>query len=1638
MKRKELMKRVMALALSAMMTIGNLPAVTYASEIPQIEDGGVIQTEESDTQSESVEVSQSEEAASDESAAVQEEASQSGRVDQSEVEPQAVEENQIAVQDAQENDSETEDADAAAKAAAAEYLQKNYIDENKVITNGKDAVVKSEDGLTYTIGTKMPNGREISSIALKREGSSSQYVTGWFLETNDYIETVDATARSRDISKRPIGNPFRFKATVKLFAKGTTDDAINGNNGSTATPLATQEFTFILEPAEVEYKLRVNVQDKDKNAITDATVTLEKDGWNTVSKESDGTYKVESAASYKLTVKKDGYVTYTENFTYTGKADKPTMVKTVTLSPITMKNITFSVKDNATGAAVSDATVTVKQGYYTTVKPEADGSYKLQGGTSYNWTVGATNYKTATGTITPTEDATIDVKLEKNITSYGVTFKPMDGSTAITNATVKVEEEVEDDFGDTDWETVSANADGSYTLKKNGTYRYSVTAAGYKAATDAYTPTGTEESIIVPVAMVKDVTVDPADQTAVDAVKALFDKESALKPSYKQDANINALVEAKLKTGNYVSVDKADQVKVSVVSSDETDWIGTDGVIHYSTTDTLNEYGMNFKTVSLTLKFSLNGATATSEDCRVLIGWDQKHFASKMKAEADQLTWDKIKGENEVQTEVSKNLTLPQCMGTSLRQVWSTISWTSSDPSVINIQKPNYDNEASTGVVTPQAEDKTVTLTATFSANERVLNTNVEKIADFGTVTKTFTVTVKGTGQTGPTEEELKALLDKYYTVDAFTYSVSGDKVDVTACTGDIQLPRYTRIVDENNEQVFNNKEITVTSENADIISINGYTANVDVFQSEDTTVNLIVTFTRDGVTVVKKIPITVKPLSDAELDKEVHMMEYAKAHYFDGIKGENVSADKITTGLHPFKELYFDAEGNGIWVYTVDDRTNAGIYADDFVDDSFEAEGKGYNTFKSSNPNIIKHDNLVLLSRPDVPTEVTITSMLSSERYAKYAEKHKDNAKLQKLYKQEVSVTVTVQPEIKATEQLQKAIDKLQELLDAVTEGNGAGQYPAGTKDKLQKAIEEAKALLNSENPADADLEAKAAELTSLLDNVQATQNETEAAVTVKMNTEAGKGMDVSKMTVKAYTAEKYGYKKADVNKNKITVLDALVAWHAMKYGDAFTKNPTEYLIVAENGWVSKIFGVKTGAIGFLVNNASTGSAMANEACLVSGDSLSVFRYAESANYQDFYLYFEGVPETVKAKTQVAFTLLGMKAAWDGTPVAQSGYTVAAVDEKGNTAATAVTDADGKAVLQINAAGTYQIVVTETPKDSTVPAYILPKDLLTVTALASDGLTIPTIDGKTDLGKLQIKDGDTVLKEGVDYTVDKTVVRNNVTVKLTFIGAYSGEITRTYTVTPQEPPKHTHSFGPWYTVAAATTTSPERQERACACGEKETRTVGEPLKAPEVHEHSYGAWYTVSAATVFAAEVQERVCACGEKETRTVGTALEKTIKVNMTTIPLKVKQTTMKFEVSGLAAGDSVVSYASSNKKIFTVDKNGKLKAGKKKGSAKLTITLKSGLKKTVTVKVQKSKVKTKKIQNLTKTIVLEKGNKATLKPVLNPLTSQQGIRYYSSKKSVARVSSKGVITAKKAGKATITVKSGSKKYRITVKVK
>ena len=101
------------------------------------------------------------------------------------------------------------------------------------------------------------------------------------------------------------------------------------------------------------------------------------------------------------------------------------------------------------------------------------------------------------------------------------------------------------------------------------------------------------------------------------------------------------------------------------------------------------------------------------------------------------------------------------------------------------------------------------------------------------------------------------------------------------------------------------------------------------------------------------------------------------------------------------------------------------------------------------------------------------------------------------------------------------------------------------------------------------------------------------------------------------------------------------------------------------------------------------------------------------------------------------------------------------------------------------------------------------------------------------------------------------------------------------------------------------------------------------------------------------------------------------------------------------------------------------------------KLQITLASGLKKTVKVRVQTAAVKTSKI-TVSKNVTVRKGKRVTLKPVVTPFTSRQKVTYTSSNKKIATVSSKCVVTGKKKGTVKITVKSGSKSVKVTVKVK
>lgn len=239
------------------------------------------------------------------------------------------------------------------------------------------------------------------------------------------------------------------------------------------------------------------------------------------------------------------------------------------------------------------------------------------------------------------------------------------------------------------------------------------------------------------------------------------------------------------------------------------------------------------------------------------------------------------------------------------------------------------------------------------------------------------------------------------------------------------------------------------------------------------------------------------------------------------------------------------------------------------------------------------------------------------------------------------------------------------------------------------------------------------------------------------------------------------------------------------------------------------------------------------------------------------------------------------------------------------------------------------------------------------------------------------------------------------------------------------------HSYGKGELVKAATCSSEGKMRYTCqVCGYEKTESI--PVKT-----HNF-IWRKVSGATVFQAERQEGTCSlCGAKQSRDYGSRLKATIKLNVSSITLQRKQTTTKVKVS-MAYGDSIKSWASSNKKIVTVDKNGKIKAGTKTGTAKITVTLKSGKKATLKVKVQTAKVKTTKISGLKKSVSLKKGRKLALRPVIRPLTSQEKVTYSSSNKKVVTVSKNGTITAKKKGTAKITVRSGRKSYVVKVKVR
>ena len=213
----------------------------------------------------------------------------------------------------------------------------------------------------------------------------------------------------------------------------------------------------------------------------------------------------------------------------------------------------------------------------------------------------------------------------------------------------------------------------------------------------------------------------------------------------------------------------------------------------------------------------------------------------------------------------------------------------------------------------------------------------------------------------------------------------------------------------------------------------------------------------------------------------------------------------------------------------------------------------------------------------------------------------------------------------------------------------------------------------------------------------------------------------------------------------------------------------------------------------------------------------------------------------------------------------------------------------------------------------------------------------------------------------------------------------------------------------------------------------------------PSMTGYTFAGWFTDKDCTTaydFSSKVTGNITLYAKWDKipdQSFNTPTKYKVSLNASSIPLQKGKSTTAVKAT-LTKGDSIAKWKSSNKKIATVDKKGKITA-KKTGTATITVKTKKGATASVKVKVQKGKVTTKEltITNVTdKKLTLKKGKTFKIKTSVTPITSPDKISYASSNKKIVTVDKKGKLKAVKKGTATITVKSGKKTVKFKVNVK
>ena len=489
------------------------------------------------------------------------------------------------------------------------------------------------------------------------------------------------------------------------------------------------------------------------------------------------------------------------------------------------------------------------------------------------------------------------------------------------------------------------------------------------------------------------------------AVQKLTDANKQIVVDYSADGgNVNDALKAQLAELGFTDVDvkvsedgvsfKAEDEKATVGISDAQDKTNGDVTFFYIDPNDYTGYNIDgLRSADVVFELSRDGQTEYYQPNKtVQVAWDEARVQELLDHASEQIAIGYASGDSA--ESVTSSLALPYRAGSKSK---FEVSWKSSDGDII--WPSGYGWSDYTGKVTRLSSDRDVTLTATVSFVSGGPS-GVEGSHD-------FTVTVKGDPEKVAADKKaLQEKVDAAFTYDNIKYSGTDTAANKDGLTADLQMPRTSTL---NIDGKYYKVEYSAST---DDITFNGYKGTVyqpmPGADAASTKITLTVTDkSNPEVTASKTLDFKVAPQDQSDLDNELKLMEAAKAGYAEAIL-DGQDAAGVTANMHAFQKAYLDADGKLAWSYdkATTDAAGAGIVP---VELEGASESAGYRLFKSSRPDLLKHENLVLGEKPEYNTKITITSRLSSEKYARYAERYPDNPTYAKLANQDVSATVAI-----------------------------------------------------------------------------------------------------------------------------------------------------------------------------------------------------------------------------------------------------------------------------------------------------------------------------------------------------------------------------------------------------------------------------------------------------------------------------------------------------------------------------------------------------------------------------------------------------------------------------------------------------